>query len=162
MAVEVVLGLGSNLGPDRHIPRACDTLRGWLAGCRFSRVYACPPVGFEGPDYWNLIACGATDLPLSALKARLVALERQSGRTGNEPPLTGRTLDIDILFYGDWQGRFGDIELPRPGMLSHAYTLRPLAELLPQRVHPGTGRTLADHWADYPGPDDLVPVSYVP
>ncbi|RMF15126.1 MAG: 2-amino-4-hydroxy-6-hydroxymethyldihydropteridine diphosphokinase [Gammaproteobacteria bacterium] len=154
VAAEVVLGVGSNVAPERQVPRALEALARLLAGLRVSPVYACPAVGYEGPEYWNLVCAGHTRLNLAELKHELVALERQSGRPADLPPGQPRTLDLDILLYqrnpsdpppGNTT-HAADVCAPHPDILTQAYILRPLADLMPDRSHPDTGKTFAEHW----------------
>ena len=126
---------------------------------RVSAAYRFPSVGFDGADFVNLAAIIETDLAPEALNDWLHALEDRHGRRRDVPRFSDRTLDIDIVLYGDQvlNGR-GNLQVPRDE-LKHAFVLRPLAEIAPGTVVPIDGRTLGELWqlhADYARPFEHV------
>lgn len=144
------LSLGSNIEPERHLRAALSALRERFGTIAVSQVYRTPAVGFEGADFLNAGACIDTDLEPEALDAWLHALEDAQGRRRDGPRFSSRTLDIDIVLFGDRIVRGpGHLEIPRPD-LRHAFVLKPLADITPQTVVPGDGRTLAQLWAVHP------------
>ena len=147
------LSLGSNVAPERHLARAADALRARFGSVRLSRAYRTAAVGFTGGDFLNAAAVVETDLDPVALDAWLHALEDAHGRDRSGPRFGDRTLDIDLVLYDDLvlTGP-GNLRLPRPE-LRHAFVLRPLAEIAPDRVEPASGRTLAQLWAASPERD---------
>jgi len=157
----VSLSLGSNSQPHCVLHQALDALDEQFAPLQVSPVFESEPVGFDGPNFLNLVVCFETSLPLRALSDTLKALEDTHGRVRNAPRYSGRTLDIDILCYGDAQGVHEGIELPRAEILENAYVLWPLALLLPQQRHPGNQQTYAQLWRDYDkGRQALWPVDF--
>jgi len=102
---------------------------------RVSSLYRSAPVDAGGPDYLNAVAEIATTLPPPALLHALQALEQAAGR---ERPYRNapRTLDLDILFYGDVRLESAALTLPHPRLHERAFVLLPLAELAPERVVP--------------------------
>lgn len=149
------LSLGSNLEPERHLRAALAELRERFGALDVSPVYRCPAVGFDGPDFLNLAVGLDTDLDASTLNDWLHALEDRHGRRRDVPRFANRTLDIDIVLFGDLVLRGpGNLELPRPE-LRHAFVLRPLADIAPQVVHPQLRKTLAQLWAEH-GADDTL------
>lgn len=140
------LSLGSNVEPERHLRAAVDALRARFGEVRLSTVYRTPAVGFDGGDFLNAAAIIDSDLDPHALNAWLHALEEAHGRDRSGPRFGDRTLDVDIVLYDDLvlEGD-GHLQLPR-AELKHAFVLRPLAEIAPDVVVPGTGRTLAQLW----------------
>jgi 2-amino-4-hydroxy-6-hydroxymethyldihydropteridine diphosphokinase len=140
------LSLGSNLEPEQHLRAALAALRARFGAVSVSPVYRCPAVGFDGPDFLNLAATIDTDLDPHALNAWLHALEDAQGRRRDVPRFSSRTLDIDIVLYGDLVLRGpGNLEIPRKE-LKYAFVLKPLADLAPALRHPTLGRTLAELW----------------
>lgn len=133
------LGLGSNLG-DRlgHLQAAVDAL-GATAGIRVvavSSVYETSPVG--GPtqdDFLNAVVAIDTELAPPDLLAVALAVEELSARvrTVRWGP---RTLDVDILLFGDERVRSPDLEIPHPRMDERAFVLAPLHDVAPDRVEP--------------------------
>jgi 2-amino-4-hydroxy-6-hydroxymethyldihydropteridine diphosphokinase len=144
----VYLALGSNLGDrEAHLAHALgrfqeeDTLTG------VSSVYETDPVGVtDQPRFLNMIACvetGRTPTDLLLL-VRSIEAERDRVRTFRNAP---RTLDIDILLYGDRQIRQEELTVPHPRMNERPFVLAPLLELDPDITEPGTGRRYSDIFA---------------
>jgi 2-amino-4-hydroxy-6-hydroxymethyldihydropteridine diphosphokinase len=137
------LGLGSNVSPERHIAIAIDRLGVAFGDLRLSPLYRSRAVGFEGNDFINGVASVRTDLSPWALRDWLRALEDEHGRERDVPKFSDRVLDVDILLYGDRVQENEGLQLPRPEIFHFAHVLRPLAELAPERICPGDGRTFA-------------------
>jgi 2-amino-4-hydroxy-6-hydroxymethyldihydropteridine diphosphokinase len=135
-AVTAYIGLGANLG-DRHVTlqQAVQAL-GAMAGSgavRSSRFYRSAPVDAGGPDYLNAVAELTTTLTAPDLLRALQSLESAAGRQRpyrNAP----RTLDLDLLLYGDARIDSLQLSVPHPRMWERAFVLLPLAELAPHGV----------------------------
>lgn len=143
------LSIGSNIDAENNIRSAITQLRILLPGLRLSSVYESEAVGFDGDNFLNLVACADTELPLTEISAALKRIEDQHGRDRSAARFSGRTLDIDILTYGDVVGDCAGISLPRGEILSNAFVLQPLAELLPEACHPQSGQSFAKLWHSY-------------
>jgi 2-amino-4-hydroxy-6-hydroxymethyldihydropteridine diphosphokinase len=136
------VGLGANLG---DAGAALHTALSRLAqapgvlACRASSLYRSAPVDATGPDYLNAVAELRTTLDAMAVLDLLQSLENQAGR---ERPYRNapRTLDLDLLLYGDASIDASTLNVPHPRMWGRAFVLLPLAELAPQRV---SGEALA-------------------
>ncbi len=134
--VDVYIGLGANLGDAAGTLRlAAERLaraEGILA-LRLSPLYRSAPVDSSGPDYINAVARARTALAPRAVLALLQAIEREHGR---ERPYRNapRTLDLDLLLYGDRRVDQPDLIVPHPRMHERAFVLRPLADLAPGLV----------------------------
>jgi len=144
------LSLGSNLQPHRYLRAALAELEARFGPLQISPAYRSRAVGFEGPDFVNLAVGLDTDLAPEALNDWLHALEDRHGRRRDQPRYASRTLDVDIVLYGDLvrQGP-GHLDLPR-AELRHAFVLRPLADIAPELRHPVSGRSMAELWAAFP------------
>lgn len=154
------LSLGSNLEPERHLREAIRALRARFGEVVVSPVYRTRAVGFDGPDFLNAAALIDSDLDPYALDRWLHDLEDAHGRDRSGPRFGDRTLDIDLVLYGDLQLQGpGHLRIPRPE-LKHAFVLRPLTDIAPDAVVPGTGRTLAALWRAHPEHD--APAHVVP
>lgn len=146
---QVFVAAGSNVEPERHLALAAAELRRAFPGTRISRWYRNRAVGFEGPDFVNFAAGFATALPLREVIERLRRIEALCGRPRAAPKWASRTMDLDILLYGDLVHREPGLELPRPDLLRRAYMLGPLAEIAPEVRHPTAGASIAELWARF-------------
>ena len=142
------ISLGSNLG-DRgaHLQRALDALRAtrgirWLG---VSRIYETDPVGPlpQGP-YLNAVAEIETELEPRALLLRLLEIETEEGRIRSGVRDEARTLDLDLLLFGDRCIDEEELIVPHPRLHERCFVLEPLSELAPQWVHPRSGVTVAE------------------
>ncbi len=134
--VRAFVALGANLG-DAHaaVVQALQAL-GALPGTQLvcaSSLYRTAPVASSGPDYINAVAELRTTLGPYELLAALQRIEQMAGR---ERPYRNapRTLDLDLLLYGDLQQDDPVLTLPHPRMYERAFVLVPLAEIAPARV----------------------------
>jgi 2-amino-4-hydroxy-6-hydroxymethyldihydropteridine diphosphokinase len=137
---QVFLGLGSNLG-DRsgHIARALAELETEGRFTGVSSVYETEPVGFtDQPSFLNVVARLETTRSAEALFQRIRAVEAGAGRvrTFRNAP---RTLDVDILLYGDSRLHTDVLTIPHPRMRDRPFVLVPLLEIDPDLVEPGSG-----------------------
>ncbi|MDX3932578.1 MAG: 2-amino-4-hydroxy-6-hydroxymethyldihydropteridine diphosphokinase [Stenotrophomonas sp.] len=142
----VLLSLGSNVQPRRHLHAAVAALAERFGAIAVSPAYRTAAVGFDGPAFLNNAVAIETDLDLDTLDAWAHALEDRHGRDRSGPRFSDRTLDIDVVFYGDVivEGP-GHLRIPRPE-LKHAFVIKPLADIAPDFVDPVSGLTLASLW----------------
>ncbi len=145
LLIKAYVALGANLGePVITVRAAIDTLKG-IAETRFrasSSLYRTAPVGLHHqPDFINAVAMleiNAAVLPAPTFLERLFAIEAAFGRqrsVKNAP----RTLDLDLLLFGDTTLELPTLTLPHPRMTERAFVLAPLAEIAPDLVIPGYG-----------------------
>lgn len=145
-AVTAYIALGANLG-DRleALKQALQGLRRMPGSCavRASRAYRSAPVDAGGPDYLNAVVQLSTTLTAPDLLLALQALENAAGRQRpyrNAP----RTLDLDLLLYGDGRIESASLCVPHPRMQERAFVLRPLSELAPEWAQAAAQPALAD------------------
>ena len=137
------VALGANIGePLRQIAAAFAALAA-LPGTRVlarSSLYRSAPVGYaDQPDFINAVAMIETALAPHALLDALLAIERAHGRV-REFPNSPRTLDLDIVLYGDVVLQEPGLTIPHARMLERAFVMLPLAEIAPDAVVPGQGK----------------------
>lgn len=158
------VGVGSNLG-DRwaHLALAARALRDEprIALLRASRVWDAAPLGPPQPRYLNAALELDADLPALDLLSTLQLAERAAGRVRSDVRWSARTLDLDLLLFGDEVIRSPRLVVPHSDLVARRFVLAPLAELCPERVIPGTGRTVAQLLALAP-PEDLAPAGLYP
>ena len=156
----VYVSIGSNIEPEAHVPAAVRALRARFGAVQASRVYRNAAVGFDGDDFFNLAVGFDTDLGPAELVAALRQLEAEHGRAPATRGFVARTLDLDLLTYGDAVVEGDGWHLPRREILRHAFVLGPLAEIAGERRHPEAGRSFAELWREFPDPaPDLRPVN---
>ena len=131
-----------------HLPRALDHLERHFAPLRVSSAYANAAVGFDGDDFVNLVVGFETSLPVQEVIERLHEAEAACGRTRDAPRWGPRSMDLDILLFGDTVRAEPGLTLPRPDLLRRPYMLGPAAEIAPDLVHPTEHRKLAELWRD--------------
>lgn len=149
----VWLSLGSNIEREKHIRAALRALRERFGALVVSPVYDSAAVGFDGDAFLNLVVGIDTALSVGELAAWLRALEDTHGRVRERGrQFNDRTLDIDILTYGNLSGTHDGIELPRAEIVKHAFVLRPLVDVAADEMHPLLGLTYRDLLAqrDFP------------
>lgn len=145
----IYLSLGSNVDRHKHILAALDALSELLGSLTISSVYESKSVGFDGSNFFNLVVGAETTLSITELSENLKRIEDENGRKRNGPKFSPRTLDIDILTYGDFVGVENGIELPRAEITKNAFVLLPLAEIAPVVLHPRLQKTYQQLWAEY-------------
>jgi len=148
---DVYVAAGSNVRPRTHLRRAVGLLRERWPGLEVSQAYANPAVGFQGDEFINLALRLPAAEPLSQILEALHAIEAECGRQRESPRWAPRSMDLDVLLYGDAIGEFPGAVLPRPDLARRAYMLKPLAELAPGLVHPTLGRTISELWDAFEG-----------
>ncbi len=139
----VYIGVGANLG-DREatIRTALDRLDAEeeIEVVRVSSLRETDAVGYlDQPRFLNGAAALETDLPPRELLERMLAVERELGRVRDGPRFGPRTIDLDLLLYGDAVVDEPGLLIPHPRMAERAFVLEPLAELDPELVVPGLG-----------------------
>ncbi len=143
----VYVGVGTNLG-DRwaNLAFAARSLKAEprLALVRASRVYDTAPIGPPQPRYLNAVLEAETTMAAQAFFAVLQMAENAARRKRTGVRWAARTLDLDLLLFGDEVIRRPPaLIVPHPEIQNRRFVLAPLAELCPERVVPGTGQTVA-------------------
>ncbi len=142
--VMACIGLGANLGDAQQTVRAALQALGQLPQTRLlagSRLYCTPAWGNEDqPDFINAAAALETTLSAPELLAQLLATEQAFGRVRNPGEHWGpRTLDLDLLLYGEQVIDLPQLKVPHPFLHERAFALLPLADVAPQALIPGHG-----------------------
>jgi 2-amino-4-hydroxy-6-hydroxymethyldihydropteridine diphosphokinase len=145
----VWVSLGSNIDRERCIRGAVAALRERYGELVVSRVFESEAVDFEGQPFYNLVVGFHTGESPAILRAQFRDIEDAFGRVRGRERFAPRTLDIDLLTYGDRVIRDDGIELPREEIARYAFVLRPLAEVAGDEVHPQTGRSYRSLWESF-------------
>lgn len=145
----VALSIGSNITPEPHLREALDVLQARYGYLRTSSVFESESVGFNGANFLNMVALIETEEALPELAQFLKNYEDEHGRQRARPKFSGRTVDIDILTFGQVCGISEGIQLPRAEIVDNAYVLWPLSQVCFDETHQVTGQTYGALWASY-------------
>lgn len=143
---QVYISIGSNIEPKWYILAGLTELERNFGQLVLSSIYESKAVGFEGDNFYNLVAgffC-PYDLTKTFHLLRLIEANNDRKRTSN--PFSARTLDLDILLYDDLVFKADKIEVPRNEILQYAFVLLPLSEIAPNVKHPILKKTYAELW----------------
>ncbi|MCW9089207.1 MAG: 2-amino-4-hydroxy-6-hydroxymethyldihydropteridine diphosphokinase [Gammaproteobacteria bacterium] len=146
---KVYVSIGSNIDRDANIRGGVVDLQKWFGELALSRVYESEAVGFDGDNFFNLVAAFDTDEDVLTVAKILRDIENDHGRTREGPRFSSRTLDIDLLLFDDLVIQQGKLELPREEITKNAFVLWPLAEIAPQLKHPVLHKNYAELWAAF-------------
>jgi 2-amino-4-hydroxy-6-hydroxymethyldihydropteridine diphosphokinase len=131
------------------VTAALDALSAAYGDLVLSSVFESESVGFEGDPFYNLVVGVDTEQSVGEFTQSLRTIEDEHGRRRDTPWFSARTLDLDLLIYGDAAGVVEGVSLPRAEITGSAFVLRPLAEIARTEAHPLTGRSYADLWRDF-------------
>jgi len=146
--VNVYLSAGSNIAPEQNLKMACQQLESEYGELTLSSVYQNAAVGFAGDDFLNMVIGFSTHEKPELIVNRLESLHKKAHRKRQANPFSSRTLDVDLLLYGDLV-REGEPELPRDDIEKYAFVLGPMAEVAPKLRHPVNGLTMSEIWDDF-------------
>ncbi|MCG8379728.1 MAG: 2-amino-4-hydroxy-6-hydroxymethyldihydropteridine diphosphokinase [Proteobacteria bacterium] len=145
----VYLGIGSNIDRESNILGGLSELKKSYTGLKISPVYESKAFGFDGDNFFNLVVEFDTDLGVDDLEAHLREIEYKFGRKRDQTRYSSRTLDIDLLLYGDLV--CDKHELPRIDIIKFGFVLKPLCDLAPDLVHPEKELPISQLWHDFNG-----------
>lgn len=147
----VYLSLGSNIGDrEAHLRRATTQLETVGRVKAVSSLYETEPVEFtQQSNFLNCAVALETSLPPEELMPRLLDIERSLGRERVQKK-GPRTIDIDILLWGEQIAGSPEVTIPHPAMTQRRFVLEPLAEIAPGTVHPVANKTIRELLEELP------------
>jgi 2-amino-4-hydroxy-6-hydroxymethyldihydropteridine diphosphokinase len=143
------ISIGSNIDKDKHIVASLQALERFFGGLTVSSIYESEPVGFIGDAFYNLVVGFDSELSVKEVAKQLRQIELDNGRTRDCQKFSARTLDLDLLVYGDLIINEGRLQIPREEIERYAFVLEPLAEIAPTLKHPISQISYATLWGKF-------------
>jgi 2-amino-4-hydroxy-6-hydroxymethyldihydropteridine diphosphokinase len=140
----VYVSIGSNVDREHNIRSSVNALKRYFTGLRLSSVYETEAQGFVGDPFYNLVVGFDTEKTVDEVMVIFRSIENQHGRRRGEEKFSPRTLDLDLLLYG--QQIFKDKDIPRAEITRYEFVLLPLAEIAPDLIHPVLQTSLHTLW----------------
>lgn len=157
----VWLSLGSNIDREKNIRGAVKALRETFGELIISQVYESEAVGFKGGAFFNLVVGFDTERPPVELCRFFRTIEAAHGRERCGEKFASRTLDIDLLTYGDQIINNDEANIPRDEITQYAFVLLPLVEVAGDEVHPVLGVSYRELWDGFDGEGQVLqPVEF--
>ncbi|AVX00036.1 2-amino-4-hydroxy-6-hydroxymethyldihydropteridine diphosphokinase [Vibrio vulnificus] len=155
----VYIGVGSNIEREKHARAAWQELTLLGEALQASPIYECAAVGFDSHAFFNFVIRLNTSMTLEELASQLRQIEMRWGREENAAKYQDRTLDLDIVLFGDCISSQKP-ELPRSDIFKYPFVIQPLYDLQPDLVIPGDGRTVEEIWQTARDLDTLRAVDF--
>jgi len=147
----VYLSIGSNVEPAANIRSAIKSIREAFGELLISPTYENAPVGFDGDNFYNLVLAFDTDNSVQSVAGTLRQIEAEHGRTREESKFSSRTLDLDLLLYGDLVEAGDGYHVPRDEITKYAFVLLPLAQIAADLLHPVVQMPISDMLEKFTG-----------
>lgn len=142
--MQCFVSVGSNVEKEKNIVAGLNSLRETFGKLLISPLYETAAVGFDGEDFYNLVVSFDSDLSAREIFETLRELEFKHGRLQNSQKFSPRTLDLDLLLYGDEIIEDEILKLPRLDIEKYLFVLQPLADIAPNLSHPVLQKTYAE------------------
>lgn len=157
----VYISIGSNVDAENNIRTAVAALQEQFGELTLSTVYKNSAVGFDGDDFLNLVVGLETTQSIPEFVDSLHRIEAAQGRSRDVKKFSSRTLDMDLLLYDDDVYESSSITIPRDEITRYAFVLKPLAELIPDYLHPTEKKSISELWGTFEKNhiDDMIPVN---
>ena len=155
---DVFVAAGANVEPEKNLKLALAELERSDGPLRISPAYRNQAVGFEGVDFINLVVGFTTDDDVLQVRERLQKIEALCGRPPHAPKWAPRSMDLDILLFGDQVRDEPGLVLPRPDLVRRAYMLKPIVDIAPDFEHPTLHKTMRELWEAFEGKDHHMTV----
>jgi 2-amino-4-hydroxy-6-hydroxymethyldihydropteridine diphosphokinase len=143
---QVYVSIGSNIDKQKNITGCLKALAEHFGALVLSPIYESEAVGFDGDNFYNLVAKFETPLSVGELNEQLKSIEDLYGRKRTGPKFSGRTLDIDILTYDNAIGKIDGVQLPRDEITKNAFVLLPMNDIAADELHPELQVTYGRLW----------------
>lgn len=146
---ECFISIGSNINKEANIASSLKALKQQFGKLTISSIYETEAVGFVGDNFLNLVVGFNTELNIKNVAHTLRRIEQDHGRTRNSKKFSARTLDLDLLLYGNQVLNEDGLQIPRNEVEHYAFVLEPLAEIAPNLKHPIHQLDYATMWRNF-------------
>jgi 2-amino-4-hydroxy-6-hydroxymethyldihydropteridine diphosphokinase len=143
------ISIGSNIDKDKNILASLKTLEHLFGKLIVSGIYESEPVGFSGDTFYNVVVGFDTDLDVKTVAKNLRQIELDQGRTRDCKKFSARTLDLDLILFGDLILNDGRLQIPRDEIERYAFVLEPLAEIAGTLQHPVSQKAYNELWESF-------------
>lgn len=143
---DVYVAAGSNVDPEKYLSAALRGMAATFGPLTSSPAYRNRAVGFEGADFINLVVGFRTGLLVHEVRQRLQEIEAACDRLPGAPKWAPRTMDLDILLFGELVSDEPGLVIPRPDLIKRPYMLKPMADIAPDVRHPTLSKTMRELW----------------
>lgn len=143
------ISVGSNIDKETNIQSSLRALALYFGGLVVSSTYESEPVGFNGETFYNLVVGFDSDRDVRVITQALRQIELDHGRTRECKKFSSRTLDLDLILYGDLIIDDGTLQIPRHEIEHYAFVLEPLAEIAGSLTHPVSGISYRELWEKF-------------
>ena len=130
------ISIGSNINREHNISSALAALQCEFGQLQHSSIYESDAVGFSGDTFYNLVIAFHSNQDAFYIALQLKRIETEHGRVRSKEKFSSRTLDLDLLLYGQQVIATDTLNIPHNDILNYAFVLEPLAEIAPERHHP--------------------------
>lgn len=145
----VYVSVGSNIEREHNLRSCIRHIKENFWPIALSSVYQTGAIGFEGDDFYNMTVGFDSALPVEDVHGILREIENTHGRERGKSKSGSRSLDIDLLLFGNLVRHGGPFDIPRREIVHHAFVLLPLSEIAADFVHPETGNTIGELWRSF-------------
>lgn len=146
---DVYVAAGSNVEPEKYLARALRGLAAAYGPLSLSPAYKNQAVGFTGDDFINLVVGFRTEDDVTDVRQQLQKIEAACDRPPDAPKWAPRTMDLDILLFGDLVSDEPGLKIPRPDLIKRPYMLKPISDIAPDVRHPISGKTMRELWESF-------------
>jgi len=143
------ISIGSNIDKETNIASSLESLRRHFGEITSSSVYETEAVGFVGDSFYNLVVRFNSTLTAKEVAKTLRQIELDHGRSRDSQKFSPRTLDLDLILYGDQIISEGRLQIPRDEIERYAFVLEPLAEIAGDEKHPISGISYRELWHQF-------------
>ena len=141
----VYIGVGTNIEREKHANAAIEALSSMTKQCRVSPIYECESLGFDSTPFYNFVVELKTTESLADFSQLMRSLEMKWGRSPVAKKFQDRSLDLDILLFGNEVSLSSPI-VPREDIFKYPFVIQPLYDLAPDLIIPLDGRKVNDIW----------------